>query len=126
MERDDVKVHEVRFMSLVLSLYNSAWIALGKVANPISGKVEVDLEAARGSIDLLQTLEVKTKGNVTREEEKMIAGCLTTLRLNYVAENTAAGKTPAREAPQPEETGKDTGADGKETSGGVAGAPGKT
>jgi hypothetical protein len=103
------KIHEARFLSLVLSLYNSAWISLGKIASPVTGKVDKDLDAARGSIDLLETLRVKTKGNVSAEEAKVIDNCLSTLQLNFVEES--GGK---EEKPSEQET-KEQPADGGET-----------
>ncbi len=94
MKSTDDKIHEARFLSLVLSLYNSGWIAMGKIASPVTGKVEKDLEAARGSIDLLETLKVKTKGNVSPEEERVLVNCLSTLQLNFVEESGRRGEKP--------------------------------
>lgn len=97
MTNSNDKVHEARFLSLVLSLYNSAWISMGKIASPVTGRVEKDLDAARGSIDLLETLRVKTKGNVSPEEERVLVNCLSTLQLNYVEENSRGEGAPAGE-----------------------------
>lgn len=74
-----------------------AWMALGKVANPVSGKVERDLKVAKQMIDLIGELETRTEGNRSTEENKMLQGVLTELRLNYMDE----AKKPAQE---PEET----------------------
>jgi ABC-type amino acid transport system permease subunit len=102
MKNTNDTIHEARFLSLVLSLYNSAWIAMGKIASPVTGKVEKDLEAARGSIDLLETLKVKTKGNVSPEEERVLVNCLSTLQLNFVEESSRREEKPAdKEAPAP-------------------------
>ena len=86
MAENNDTLHEARFLSLVLSLHRSAWMAMGKVANPMTGKVEKDIEAARGSIDLLETLRIKTQGNLTKEEEKILANALGVLQLNFVDE----------------------------------------
>jgi len=110
MEKNNDKVHQMRFLSLVVSLHGSAWIALGKVANPVSGKVEKDLEAARAHINLLETLKVKTKGNLSPEEDKLLSGYLSALQLNYVEESSGekekSSNTPPPEAgernPEPE------------------------
>jgi hypothetical protein len=95
MNKADGKIHDARFISLVLSVHNAAWVALGKVANPVTGKVEKDLEAAQGSIDLLETLKVKTKGNVSKEEDNIISNCLNALHLNYVEETKGDQAAPA-------------------------------
>ena len=97
MKNTNDTIHEARFLSLVLSLYNSAWIAMGKIASPVTGKVEKDLEAARGSIDLLETLKVKTKGNVSLEEDRVLVNCLSTLQLNFVEESARMEEKPAAE-----------------------------
>ncbi len=99
MAENKDKIHEARFLSLVLSLHNSAWIGLGKIANPVTGEVEKDLGAARGSIDLIETLRFKTRGNVTPEEEKVLASCLSSLQLNYVEESSRQEKAKGKEAP---------------------------
>jgi hypothetical protein len=64
-----------------------AWMALGKVASPVSGKVERDLGAARQMIDLLSELENRTEGNRSADETKMLQGVLTELRLNFMDES---------------------------------------
>ena len=106
MEKDEEKLHEARFLGLVLSLQNSAWISLGKIANPLTGKVEKDLRAARGSIDLLETLKVKTRGNLSEQEEKVLVDSLSTLQINFVEESS-------KEAPGKKER-SDEGPQGKE------------
>ena len=74
------------FVGLVLSLHSSAWIHLGKVSNPATGKTERNLEAAREVIDLLGALEEKSRGNRVAEEDKLMTQVLTELRMNYVDE----------------------------------------
>lgn len=107
MVENEGKIHEARFLSLVLSLHNSAWISLGKVANPLTGKLEKDLSAARGTIDLLETLRFKTMGGVTPEEKKVLDNCLSTLQLNYVEESGRKEKGKTRgESPKGEEAKK--------------------
>jgi len=63
-----------------------AWMAMGKVANPVSQKVERELPAAKVAIDLLAELETKTRGNLSEDEDKMLQSVLTDLRLNYLEE----------------------------------------
>ena len=77
---------EHKFIQLVLGIHSSAWIALGKVKNPFSGKIEKDMDGAKNSIDMLEMLKGKTAGNLSEEESKLIVGCLSTLQMNYVEE----------------------------------------
>lgn len=63
-----------------------AWLAMGKVANPMSGEVERDLPMAQRMIDLLAELESRTEGNRSADETRLLQGALTELRLNYLDE----------------------------------------
>ena len=85
-----------RFIRLVLSLHSSGWIALGKVASPLSGKVERDLDSAGSAIDMLEMLKEKTAGNLSEEEAGFITGCLSALQMSYV-EEVRAEKSDASE-----------------------------
>jgi len=76
------------FFQLIVGLQSSAWVMLGKVANPMTGKIEKNLEAARATIDTLAMLKEKTKGNLSEDEEKIVVNSLTELQLNYVEEKT--------------------------------------
>jgi hypothetical protein len=88
------------FLQLVLGLQQSAMISLGKLMNPITRKVEVDLEAARATIDTLAAVEVRTRGNLAPEEARSLQQILSELRLNYVDEVKRAGTSdPKSEGP---------------------------
>ena len=63
------------------------WMAMGKVANPVSGEIERNLDVARQMIDLLGELEVRTEGNRSEDETKLLQGVLTELRMNYLDES---------------------------------------
>ena len=74
-----------------------AMVFLGKMMNPMTGKTERDLPAARAMIDLLAELEEKTTGRLEDEERRLLQKTLTELRLNYLDE---VGKPePLREEP---------------------------
>lgn len=74
------------FMSLVLSLSQAAMQQMGKITNPLTGKIERNLEQAKVTIDMLEMLKEKTIGNLVKEEEKLVNDTLATLQLNYVDE----------------------------------------
>lgn len=59
---------------------------LGKVMNPVTNKIERNLEQAKQSIDMLEMLRDKTNGNLSPESERLIQQFLSDLRLNYVDE----------------------------------------
>jgi hypothetical protein len=77
---------DIQFYQLILSLQAQAWQSLGKVASPITGKVERSLEQAKFAIDMIEMFQRKTKGNLNDEETRMIEHALYELRLNYVDE----------------------------------------
>jgi len=60
---------------------------LGKVANPMSGKIEKNMEAAKATIDTLEMLKAKTKGNLSKEEEELVNGAVQQLQVNFVSES---------------------------------------
>ena len=72
-------------MQLIYMFHTSAMQGLGKIADP-TGQVSCNLEYVSQTIDLMEMLKVKTKGNITDEIEKLFDGMLAELRLNYVDE----------------------------------------
>ena len=97
---------EGRFFGLVHFLYAICWQALGKVANPATGKPEKNLDFAQSIIEILETLQEKTKGNLDKEEEKALSAVLADLRLNYIDEREKkepAPNEPADKEKKPEE-----------------------
>jgi hypothetical protein len=72
------------FTTFVLSLSHSALMHLGQAPHPETGRVEKSLPLARQTIDLLAMLDEKTKGNLTGDEERMLAQILFDLRMRYV------------------------------------------
>jgi len=74
------------FISLVLSLSQAAMQQMGKIVHPLTGKIEKNLEQAKLTIDMLEMLKEKSKGNLVKEEERLISDSLATLQLNYVDE----------------------------------------
>lgn len=74
------------FVQLVIGLQGSAWIMLGKMANPMTGKIEKNLEGAKATIDTLLMLKEKTKNNLSKEEENLLSSAINDLQLNYVDE----------------------------------------
>lgn|SRR5579862_5115891 len=72
------------FAQLVMQQSNMAMLLLGKVPNPETGQTIRDIEAARLFIDQLEMLEVKTKGNLRREEEQLLKQSLMSLRMAFV------------------------------------------
>lgn len=77
---------QVLFMQLVIQNQQIALMSLGKMKNPLTEKFEINLEYAKISIDTLDMLAVKTKGNLSEYEEKFLSEVIKELKLNYVEE----------------------------------------
>ena len=77
---------DFHFLSLIAAHQQAGLQQLGKIANPMTGKIERNLEGARYAIEVLESLEKKTKGNLSEEEDRVLQEALTMLRLNYVDE----------------------------------------
>ena len=75
--------NDQRFADFVILQAQNAGMFLGKVPNPISGKLEVNAKAARSVLDSLEMLELKTTGNRTPQEDKLIQTALLNIRTLY-------------------------------------------
>jgi hypothetical protein len=80
---DSSYLGEVNFVSLVLTLSSSAWVGLGKIADPISGEIKQDLKGVKYTIDLLLMLREKTRGNLTDDEKKILDSSISELQANF-------------------------------------------
>ena len=72
------------FAALVSMLVTQTLFSLGLLGVEGQEKREPDLELARYNIDMLETLEEKTRGNLTPEEEKALESMLHQVRMGYV------------------------------------------
>ena len=82
--REEVPIPEIDFANFTHSLYISALIQLGEIADPTTKQPLKDLVLAKQTIDLLGMLKEKTKGNLTPEEDKLMEHILYELRMKYV------------------------------------------
>jgi len=78
--------HNILFMQLIIQNQQIAMMAMGKIKNPVTDKIDRNLEHAKIYIDTLDMLLVKTKGNLSEYEEKFLGETLKELKLNYVDE----------------------------------------
>jgi len=84
VRRERGRLPEATFAGFVNALAGQTLIHLGMAPNPVSGKAELNPDEAKYSIDLLQIIRDKTRGNLTDEEERLIDGVLYDLRMRYV------------------------------------------
>jgi hypothetical protein len=76
----------ILFMQLIIQNQQIAMMAMGKIKNPVTDKIDRNLEHAKLYIDTLDMLQAKTKGNLSEYEEKFIVETIKELKLNYVDE----------------------------------------
>lgn len=76
---------QIDFSTFVLSLTSSAFVGLGDMADPATGKKEVNLPAVQQTIDMLVMLKEKTKGNLTEDESKLLEQLIYELQMKYVS-----------------------------------------
>jgi len=75
----------IDFAMLVQSFAITALHHLGRVADPATGRAgETNLPLARQNIDILEILELKTRGNLDAEEAHLLTSLLYEVRMHYV------------------------------------------
>ena len=79
----------VDFTMLVNAMAQPALLYLGEIPHPATGQPTLDLEGARLQIDMLDLLRVKSRGNLTPQEESLLESVLYQLRMRYVARSGA-------------------------------------
>jgi uncharacterized protein DUF1844 len=92
MDEPQQALPEIDFATFILSLGSSAFLHLGEVPDPDTGKPAPNLPLAKQTIDMLAMLEQKTRGNLDEAESKLLTGLLYDLRIKYVD----AQKKPAK------------------------------
>jgi hypothetical protein len=84
---EDFNYPPINFTNFVLSLSTSALFHFGDFPDPAGdGKTQKNLPAAKQTIDILDMLNEKTKGNLNEQENNLIQGVLYELKLRYVKE----------------------------------------
>lgn len=97
------------FAQLVFQSTNAAMMFLGQVPHPETKETVFDLDAAKMFIEQLEMLAVKTKGNLSAQEDRLLQQSLTHVRLAFVeavekkpaAPVTDAAPKPETPAPEP-------------------------
>jgi len=86
--------NDQRFADFVILQAQNAGMFLGKVPNPVSGRLEVNAKAARSVLDSLEMLELKTTGNRTPQEDKLLQTALLNIRTLYSEVETQESNDP--------------------------------
>ena len=94
-----------RFIEFIMMQAQQAALCLGQIPHPSTGKAEINLEAARMFIDHLEIVREKTRGNLSKDEEKILTSVLSELQLAFVhvaqggSDEIPPAESPILEAP---------------------------
>tara|TARA_B100001248_G_scaffold230055_1_gene189768 strand:- start:2075 stop:2395 length:321 start_codon:yes stop_codon:yes gene_type:complete len=72
------------FSYVVQTFKSSALISLGKTRNPMTKKVDINLEQAKYYLDILAMLQKKTKNNLSEYEKQMLTNNLSEVKMSLI------------------------------------------
>jgi Domain of unknown function (DUF1844) len=82
--KKDLDDNEIDFTTFILSLSSSVLVALGDMPNPETNETLMDLCLAKETIQIIELVQTKTRGNLTEEERGLLNSVLLDLRFKYV------------------------------------------
>ena len=85
-DAEEAGLPEMNFAGFVLSLSTTAMFHFGDFPDPVTREAKRNLVAAKQTIDILNILQTKTKGNLDEDEKQLLEGILYELRMRYVKE----------------------------------------
>jgi hypothetical protein len=85
-DEDKKVLNQSLFLKHIISLETGAWMFLGKISNPSTGKIDKNVAQAKNIIDILIMLREKTKGNLSEEETRILNQAITQVQYNFVEE----------------------------------------
>jgi hypothetical protein len=77
---------EIDFSTFLFSISSTALLHFGDIPDPMTDKREKNLPMVKQTIDIIEILKEKTKGNLTPEEGNLIDNILYDLRMRYIRE----------------------------------------
>jgi hypothetical protein len=72
------------FVEFVMMQAQNAALFLGQIPNPQGGQTEVNLPLAKMFIDQLAVIRMKTRGNLNRDEQRVIDSAVSQLEAAFV------------------------------------------
>ncbi len=72
------------FMNFLAGLAQQTLMQMGEMESPFTGQREVDLQGARYTIELLATVQNKTKGNLLPDEASALKDAIHDLKMRFV------------------------------------------
>jgi len=99
-EFKEQNMQKLLLMNLIMMFSGAAMQQMGKLVNPMTGKTEVSIEGAQASIDMLEMLDAKTKGNLDDDEVRLLKQTLSTLQMNFVETSSKLAQGEVSTGPQ--------------------------
>ena len=93
-EQERPKLPPVDFSAFIAELGTTALAYLGGLQNPETKEVLVDLEMAKRTIDTIDLLKEKTKGNLTAPESNLLDNTLYNLRDDLYTDSEQSSTSP--------------------------------
>ena len=84
MTKSFLSKDENLFSYVIETFKSSASISLGKTRNPVTKKIDINLEQAKYYLDILVMLQKKTKSNLSEYEEQMLINNLSELKMSFI------------------------------------------
>jgi len=103
MSQETPTKEEQLFLYLVTTFKSSARIAMGKIKNPMSDKIEQNMDQASFYIDLLDMIQTRTMGNLTQQEEELIITAVSDLKMSFLQEKIKQNSVPEEKGQKKEE-----------------------
>ena len=104
-EQERPELPPVNFSAFIAELGTTALAYLGGFQNPETKEVLVDLEMAKRTIDTIDLLKEKTKGNLTAPESNLLDNTLYNLRMTYIRLANNPPPPPKSETSEPTNEG---------------------
>jgi hypothetical protein len=79
----------VDFIGFILSLSTTAMYHFGDIPDPYTQKSEKNLAAAKQTIDIIDMIREKTRGNLDDQEKELLEEALYELRMRFIKEKGA-------------------------------------
>jgi hypothetical protein len=98
--KEEVTPGGLSFSIFLQSLAQQALMQMGLIPWP-HGQRELHLEQARDTIDIVTLLKIKTKGNLSAEEQQLMDTVVYELRMSYVEVQSAIARSKGAKMPPP-------------------------
>lgn len=96
------------FDSLISQSVYGVWIALGKIQNPMTNEMSVDLTQASIQIDMLDMMNSRMHASLTDKEKEYFDKVLSELKMNYIEVEKTEDAKPAEEISTDSEASDDS------------------